>query len=51
MAIRKAAGEGLSDWLGPSLSSPLITNRADLEAMISRGLAELQALHNALGVK
>jgi 7-cyano-7-deazaguanine synthase in queuosine biosynthesis len=51
MAIRKAAGEGLSDWLGSSLSSPLITNRADLEAMILRGLAELQALHNALRIK
>lgn len=51
MAIRNAAGDGLSNWFGPSLSSPLITNRADLEAMISRGLAELQALHNALGVK
>ncbi|MET4279737.1 7-cyano-7-deazaguanine synthase in queuosine biosynthesis [Bradyrhizobium sp. F1.2.2] len=51
MAVGKAAGNGLNDWLGPALSSPLITNRADLEAMISRGLAELQALHKALGVK
>lgn len=51
MAIRKVAGDGLSDWLGPSLSSPMIGNRDDLEAMISRGLAELQVLHDVLGVK
>jgi 7-cyano-7-deazaguanine synthase in queuosine biosynthesis len=51
MAIRKVADDGLSSWLGPALSSPLITNRLELEAMIARGLAELHTLHRTQGVK
>jgi 7-cyano-7-deazaguanine synthase in queuosine biosynthesis len=51
MAIRHAAGDGLGDWLGPSLSSPFIADRTGLEAMVIRGMAELQALHVVLGVK
>ncbi|MET3953138.1 7-cyano-7-deazaguanine synthase in queuosine biosynthesis [Rhodococcus sp. OAS809] len=37
--------EGISRWLGPSLSSPRISNRQALQDMLDRGLNELSALH------
>ncbi len=37
--------DGLDRWLGPALSSPLITNRLALRHMVQRGLDELGLLH------
>jgi len=51
MAIAEVEANGLDAWLGPALSSPLITHRAALKDMIRRGLEELAALHRVYGVK
>ncbi|MFX5839954.1 hypothetical protein ABTE60_21820, partial [Acinetobacter baumannii] len=37
MAIAEVEANGLDAWLGPALSSPLITDRAALKDMIRRG--------------
>ena len=50
LALATVRAEGLDTWLGPSLSSPMITNRESLRAMIERGLEELRALHESYGV-
>lgn len=42
--------DGISRWLGPSLSSPRIANRQALQEMLDRGLAELSALHTHYAV-
>lgn len=42
--------EGFDRWLGPTLSSPRITNRAALREMLQRGLNELGALHEKYGL-
>lgn len=42
--------QGLDRWIGPSLSSPHISNRAALRSMIGRGLDELGALLARYGV-
>ena len=51
MAIAQVEVDGLDDWLGAALSSPRITDAALLNALVQRGLGELQALHRAFGVK
>lgn len=50
MARLVAAEEGLDRWLGPSLSSPKITNRTALRDMLQRGLDELGLLHSKYGL-
>ena len=50
MARLVAAQDGFDRWLGPTLSSPRITNRAALRAMLRRGLDELGLLHAAYGL-
>lgn len=42
--------DGLDRWLGPALSSPLISNRAALRDMLQRGLDELGSLHTKYGL-
>lgn len=51
MALAAVAADGLDSWLGGSLSSPMIEDRAALRAMIQRGLDELGDLHSAFGVR
>lgn len=50
MAIAQSQADGLDSWLSSSLSYPRIGERAPLRALIERGLAELKALHDELGV-
>lgn len=42
--------DGIDRWLGPALSSSLITNRLALREMIQRGLEELGLLHTQYGL-
>lgn len=51
IALAAAQEDGIENWLGHALASPLIGDRAGLMAMLERGLAELGALHRAYGVK
>jgi hypothetical protein len=50
MALAAVAADGFEVWLGNSLGSPMISDRAALRAMVERGLAELTRLHQAYGV-
>lgn len=50
IALAAVRADGLDTWLGLSLSSPRIVDRASLRAMIDRGLAELRTLHTSYGV-
>jgi len=50
IALAAVAADGLDAWLGNSLGSPMIANRAALRGMVDRGLAELKRLHQACGV-
>jgi 7-cyano-7-deazaguanine synthase in queuosine biosynthesis len=51
MALAAVGDNGLDTWLGGALRSPVIDNRAELRQMVERGLGELKALHDALGVR
>ncbi|HEX5701881.1 MAG TPA: Qat anti-phage system QueC-like protein QatC [Pyrinomonadaceae bacterium] len=51
MAIAEVESIGLDDWLGVTLSSTLLGDVSSLKAVVSRGLAELAALHHAYGVR
>ena len=50
VALAALRNESVESWLGHALSSPLIRNRAALLAMLERGMAELDALHQNYGV-
>jgi 7-cyano-7-deazaguanine synthase in queuosine biosynthesis len=50
MARLVVAEDGFDRWLGPTLSSPRITNRAALREMLQRGLDELGVLHAEYGL-
>ena len=50
MALAAVAADGLDVWLGNSLGSTMIADRAALRAMVERGLAELARLHRAYAV-
>jgi hypothetical protein len=50
MALAAVAADGLDVWLGNSLGSTMIADRAALRAMVERGLAELARLHRACAV-
>ncbi|MFF5079136.1 Qat anti-phage system QueC-like protein QatC [Actinoplanes sp. NPDC000266] len=45
-----AAEDGFDRWLGPTLSSPRITNRVAVREMLHRGLDELGQLHARYGL-
>ncbi|WPN73648.1 Qat anti-phage system QueC-like protein QatC [Pseudomonas germanica] len=47
MALANAAQNGFEHWLGHSLFSPFIHDRAGYSAMLARGLDELGHLHRA----
>jgi 7-cyano-7-deazaguanine synthase in queuosine biosynthesis len=51
MAIAQVETDGLDDWLGPALSSPMIRDVTGFKDLVRRGLGELKALHQAYGVK
>lgn len=51
IALAAARTDGIEAWLGHALASPKIGDRAAVVAMLERGLAELNELHRAYGVK
>ena len=51
MAIAQVKVDGMDAWLSSSLSYPHMGDRAARRALVERGLAELEDLHVALGVK
>ena len=51
MAIVEARAEGLEMWLGTALSTALLGDVALLQAMVGRGLGELQMLFKQHGIK
>jgi len=50
MAIAEVKADGIDAWLSSSLSYPRMGNRAPRQALVQRGLAELEGLHAELGV-
>lgn len=50
IARLSAREDGLDRWLGPALSSSLVSNRLSLREMIQRGLDELGLLHTQYGL-
>jgi hypothetical protein len=51
MAIAQSKAVGVHRWLGATLSSPLVSNKAPLREVAGRGLQELEALMVKLKVK
>jgi 7-cyano-7-deazaguanine synthase in queuosine biosynthesis len=51
MAVAHARADGLDGWLAGALASPFVQEKARLRDMLGRGLAELEALHAAHGVR
>jgi len=51
MAILKVRTGGIQDWVGTALSTAVLGDVRVLEAMVSRGLEELDSLLKAHGVK
>jgi hypothetical protein len=51
MAIAEVEADGLERWLGTALSTTLLGDVAPLQAMVGRGLKELEALLKSYGVK
>ena len=51
MALAEVDAEGLENWLGTTLSTMLLGDVTALQAMVGRGLHELQALFKFHGVK
>ena len=45
IALEATRLDGMEAWLGPSLASRFLEDRAALQAMLERGLGELRALH------
>ncbi|MFB8924534.1 hypothetical protein QSH52_021455, partial [Xanthomonas arboricola pv. juglandis] len=50
MAISRVNSEGLEAWLRSALSYPHAGPRAPLRDVIQRGLGELMALHQSVGL-
>ena len=50
IALATVKADGPQRWLRHGLASPFIRDRPALLSMLERGLAELRALHQALGV-
>ena len=51
MALREVKTGGLDPWLGAALSYPRMGDPVPIRNLVKRGLAELAALHDHLGVK
>ncbi len=51
MAISECEDQGVTRWLGATLSSSLVTDADQLRGTVARGLAELKTLLSALGVR
>jgi hypothetical protein len=51
MAIEESKAVGVRRWLGATLSSALVTNRAPLREVAERGLRELEDLMVKLKVR
>jgi hypothetical protein len=51
MAIAEVKADGVSRWMGASLSTTILGDTVELRAVLERGLAELEALHTTYGVK
>ncbi|MEE4201644.1 Qat anti-phage system QueC-like protein QatC [Erythrobacter sp.] len=51
MALREVKTGGLNSWLGAALSYPRMGDPVPIRDLVKRGLAELGALHDHLGVK
>lgn len=51
IALAAVRSDGVENWLGHALASPLIGDRAGRLRMLERGRDELRALHQAYGVK
>jgi hypothetical protein len=51
MAIAERKQVGLERWLGAALSYPHVGDVSKVEALVDRGLKELEALHLSHGVK
>jgi hypothetical protein len=51
MAIKTVDEIGIDRWVGPALSSAEIENAPALKEMIRRGLNEVRALHESLGIR
>lgn len=51
LALAVIDADGFNRWLGATLTSPLISNKDQVRAVIDRGLAELSSLLNQFGVK
>jgi 7-cyano-7-deazaguanine synthase in queuosine biosynthesis len=51
MAIQEVKSGSISDWVGTALSTALLGDVSSLEAMVGRGLAELDSLMKSNGVK
>lgn len=47
IALANVAENGFEEWLGHSLFSPFIQDRAGYRAMLARGLDELGQLHHS----
>jgi 7-cyano-7-deazaguanine synthase in queuosine biosynthesis len=51
MAVAQVNADGLEAWIGPSLSTALLTDISQLEATVGRGLGEVGELLKSYGVK
>lgn len=51
MAIQEVQAGRIEDWMGTALSTAILGDVGPLEAMVRRGLGELNLLLNAYGVK
>lgn len=51
MAVQEVKAAGIEEWIGTALNTAVIGDVSDLEAMVGRGLAELDTLLRAHGVK
>ena len=51
MALREVETSDLGTWLGAALSYPRMGSSVPIRDLVERGLAELSALHDHLGVK
>ena len=51
MALAQVKADGLESWIGTALSTTLLGDISPLQAMVSRGLGELESLFKHYGVK
>jgi hypothetical protein len=51
MAIQEVGSVGIEEWIGTALSTATLGDVQALEAMVVRGLGELDTLLKAYGVK